>query len=114
MEKWNDALKSSKQIITNSGHICKNHFNQNDLQGTGIRTRLKELAVPFFPYVSTEDAELGLEKNQLEEANQKIDELRKEIDEKNRHIQNLSEDLNEFQKNSLAQFAVNAQKDSTV
>lgn len=48
--KWNDALKSPKGEITKSAFICINHFDQNDLVGTGIGIKLKDLAVPFTFY----------------------------------------------------------------
>lgn len=39
LEKWNDALTSSEEVITNSAYICINHFNKNDLVGRGIKKK---------------------------------------------------------------------------
>lgn len=51
---------------------------------------------------------------QLVEEREKNEQLQQEIDKKSHLIQNLSNDLNKFQKNALAQFAVRAHQNVEV
>lgn len=122
--KWQTALILSKEIVTNSNFICINHFNKNDFQGSGATIRLKNFAVPFSANrvlventkttAADEVSQLILLEEQLKKAEQKIKLLQKEVKEKDDHIRSLVQSLSEFEKNSLARFAVSAYKDPTV
>lgn len=141
LQKWNEAFAAFKEVRTHSVFICINHFNEEDIVRKGKLKpviTLKKTAVPSVfaqtdcvDYVdpvnfvepndeneASQDVDVLLETNSLQqhlnEEREKNERMQQEMDEKKYLIQKLTNDLNKFQNNSLAQFAVRASENVEV